>query len=74
MGRVLQLDYKFIATPMVLLMLGFSFFITKSTMESNFWIANIWQYYSFPFEVIIPLVIFIVAEIKSRRSIGVNVT
>ena len=67
-------DYKFIATPMVLLMLGFSFFITKSTMESNFWIANIWQYYSFPFEVIIPLVIFIVAEIKSRKSIGVNVT
>jgi len=55
-------------------MLGFSFFITKSTMESNFWIANIWQYYSFPFEVIIPLVIFIVAEIKSRKSIGVNVT
>ncbi|MCB2293557.1 endospore germination permease [Clostridium algoriphilum] len=67
-------DYKFIATPVVLLMLNFSFFITQSTNESNFWISNIWQYFSFPFEVIIPLVIFIVAEIRSRKSTHVNAT
>ncbi|MCB2357940.1 GerAB/ArcD/ProY family transporter [Clostridium estertheticum] len=60
-------DYKFIATPIVFLMLNFSFFVTKSTMESHFWISNIWQYYSFPFEVIIPFVVFIVAEIRSKR-------
>ncbi|MBW9172866.1 endospore germination permease [Clostridium estertheticum] len=61
-------DYKFIATPVVLLMLSFSFFVTQSTMESHFWISNIWQYYSFPFEVIIPFVVFIVAEIRSKRT------
>jgi len=61
-------DYKFISTPVALLMLSFSFFVYKSTMESRFFASNIWQYYSFPFEVIIPLIIFIVAEIRSRSS------
>ncbi|MCB2353494.1 GerAB/ArcD/ProY family transporter [Clostridium estertheticum] len=61
-------DYKFIATPIVFLMLNFSFFVTKSTMESHFWISNIWQYYSFPFEVIIPFVVFIVAEIRNKKT------
>jgi len=36
-------------------------------MEMAFWAYNIWQYYSFPFEVIIPLIIYIVAEIRNRR-------
>jgi len=67
-------DHKFIATPVSFLMLSLSFFIYKSTMEMQFFASNIWQYYSFPFEVIIPLVIFIVAEIKSRKSTGVNAT
>ena len=61
-------DYKFIATPVALLMLSFSFFVYKSTMESQFFASNIWPYYSFPFQVIIPLIIFIVAEIRSRSS------
>ena len=61
-------DYKFIVTPVTLLMLSFSFFIHKSTMEMSSWAADIWPYYSFVFEVIIPLVIFIIAEIRSRNS------
>ncbi|MBX4267948.1 GerAB/ArcD/ProY family transporter [Clostridium estertheticum] len=61
-------DYKFIVTPIVLLMLNISFFIYRHTMEMAFFTYNIWQYYAFPFEVIIPLVVFIRAEIKSRRS------
>ena len=68
-------DYKFIATPVALLMLSFSIFIYKSTMEMHHsWTTNIWPYFSFPFEVIIPLVIFIVAEIKSRNSATTNLT
>jgi spore germination protein KB len=59
-------DYKFIATPVILLMLNFSFIVYKSAMEMTFWAFNIWPYYSFPFEVIIPLIVFILAEIKSR--------
>lgn len=61
-------DYRFIATPITLLMLNFSFFIYKSNMEMVSWAFNVWPYYSFIFEVIIPLVIYIVAEIRSRSS------
>ena len=61
-------DYRFIATPVTLLMLSFSFFIFKSTMEISYWNLIAAPYYSFVFEVIIPLVIFIVAEIRSRNS------
>lgn len=67
-------DYKFTATPVALLMLTFSFFIYKSTMEMSFWTSEIWPYYSFPFEVIIPLVVFIVAEIRNRKSADTIIT
>jgi len=67
-------DFKFIATPVALLMLAFSFVIYKSTLEMSFWTTNIWPYYSFPFEVIIPFVVFILAEIKSRKSRSVNLS
>jgi len=59
-------DYKFISTPVVLLMLSFSFFVYKSIMEMTSWTSKIWPYYSFFFEVIIPLVVFVLAEIKNR--------
>lgn len=59
-------DYRFIATPVTLLMLSFSSFVYKSTMEMATWSFNIWPYYSFIFEVIIPLIVFIAAEIKMR--------
>jgi spore germination protein KB len=63
-------DYRFIATPIVFLMLNFSFFVYSSLMEMSSWTLNIWPYYSFGFEVIIPLVVFILAEIRSRSSIN----
>ncbi|MBU3160288.1 endospore germination permease [Clostridium frigoris] len=64
-------DYKFIATPVTLLMLSFSIFVFKSTMEMYFWISNVLSYYSFAFEVIIPLIIFIAAEIKGRKRVSI---
>ena len=51
-------DYRFVATPVTLLMLSFSFFIYKSTMEMRAWTA-ISAPYTFFFEAIIPLVIFV---------------
>jgi len=63
-------DYKFIATPVSFLMLSFSFIIYKSTMEMSFWAFNIYPYYSFIFEVIIPLIIFITAEVKRKHLVA----
>jgi len=59
-------DYRFMATPVTLLMFNFSFVIYKSTMEMSGWAFSTWPYYSMVFEVIIPLVVFIFAEIRSR--------
>ena len=67
-------DYKFIATPVTLLMLSFSFFVYNSIMEMSFWTANVWPYYSLTFEVIIPLIVFIVAEIKNRKSSATSIS
>jgi len=67
-------DYKFIATLVALLMLTFSLFIYNNIMETTFFAKNVWQYYSFPFEVIIPLIVFILAEIKSRKSSAILAT
>ena len=63
-------DYKFISTPVVLLMLNFSFFIYKSNIETTSWAFNVWPYYSMVFEVIIPLIVFIIVEVKNRISAG----
>jgi len=60
-------DYKFIVTPVTLLVFNFSFFIYKSTMEMSYWGFNIYPYYSFGFEFIIPLVVFILVEIKNNH-------
>ena len=67
-------DYKFIATPVTLLMLNFSFFIYKNSMEVPFFNLNVYPYYSFVFEVLIPLAIFIMAEIKSRNISSQSIT
>ena len=60
-------DYRFIATPVTLLMFSFSFIVYKSTMEMSFFAFKVWPYYSFPFEVIIPFLVFVMVEIKNRR-------
>lgn len=67
-------DYRFIVTPVTLLMLNFSFFMYKNTMEMSYWAFNIWPYYSIVFEVIIPLIIFIMVEIKNRSLATTSIT
>jgi len=61
-------DYRFIVTPVALLMLEFSLFIYKSTMEMKDFSSQVWPYYSIPFEVIIPFIIFIGVEVKTRKK------
>lgn len=62
-------DYKFIVTPVSLLMLTFSTFVYRSTMEMSEWAFHIWPYYSMIFEVIIPFIIYIAVEINRKLSL-----
>lgn len=61
-------DYRRIAAPLGLLMALFSIFIYDSAMEMSEWADKIYPYYAIPFQVILPIIIWITAEIKSRLS------
>jgi len=60
-------DYRFIVTPFALLTLNLAYYQNDSIMEIFEWVTNIWPYYVFPFQVILPVIIWIVAELRVRR-------
>jgi len=60
-------DYRFIVVPMALLSLNLSYFEFDSIMQYYEWSFETWPYYSFFFQVILPVVILIAAEIKIRK-------
>jgi spore germination protein KB len=55
--------------PMGLLMVAFSAIVYDSAMEM-FDFLEIYQYYAIPFQIMIPLLIWVLAEIKARRHRG----
>lgn len=59
-------DYRFIATPIALIMLGLSCILYSSVMEMEEWAAKVWPFYAFIFEIILPVIVFIVAEIRKK--------
>ncbi|MEJ8553701.1 GerAB/ArcD/ProY family transporter [Tepidibacter sp. Z1-5] len=61
--------YRFIVTPIALLILNLSYFEFDSVMSYWEWNKGIYPYYAFPFQVILPIIIWIVAEIKKKRLI-----
>lgn len=68
-ANVLNIDnYRQIVTPVGMLMLVFSFIIYNNTMEMFEWANKIYKYYAIPFEVVLPLIVLIVAEIKIRLT------
>lgn len=60
-------DYRFIVIPIVVQMLNMSYFLHYSRIEYNKWNFEIFPYYAFPFEMIIPVIIWFVAEIRFNR-------
>ena len=62
-------DYRFLVTPMALLMTSFSMIVYPNIMESVRWAFKIWPFYAFFFQAILPLIIFIFGEIKFRKVI-----
>lgn len=58
-------DYKCFVTPVALLMVILSNLLFDSIMEMFEWAEEIYPYYAFPFQVVLPFIIFIAAEIKA---------
>lgn len=65
-------DYRFIVTPIGLLVINLSYFIHDSVMEKAEFASDIYPGYAFPFQVILPILILIVAEIKKKRLANIQ--
>ncbi|QEK11222.1 GerAB/ArcD/ProY family transporter [Crassaminicella thermophila] len=61
-------DYRFIVVPISLCMLNLSYLINDNLMSFAKWTGEIWPYYAFLFQVIIPVITWIAIEIKTIRK------
>jgi spore germination protein KB len=69
LGRVMGFDdYRILVTPIGLLMINLSYTIYKNIHEMFDWAFKVWPYYALPFQVIIPLLIWIFIELKQRSK------
>lgn len=62
-------DYRFLVTPIALLMINFSSFLHDGRLDYIDWNLDIFPHYAFLFEAILPIFILIFVEIKKRRMI-----
>lgn len=61
-------DYRFIVTPIMALMVILSYIVYDSVNEMFSWAIKVWNYYSLPFEIILPIIILIASEIYIRKK------
>lgn len=61
-------EYRLIVAPIGLLMLSLSYIIYDNIMEMNDWAFKIYKFYALPFQVFLPLLIWVVAEIKVKKG------
>ncbi len=61
-------DYRFIITPIALFSLNLSSFMVDNIKEFWEWTDKAWYYFALPFQVILPIFIWVFAEIKHRKS------
>jgi spore germination protein KB len=60
-------DYRALVIPLALITITFSL-LAQSNVQELFRFLSIYPFYAFPFEVIIPIIILIGAEIKTRMA------
>lgn len=65
-------DYRLFVVPIALLMCNFSYFIFDSTIHKFRWLSEMTTYYFFPYQIILPIIILIFAEIKKRKRVSNN--
>ena len=62
-------DYRTIVIQTGLLMIYFSYIIYDNSMTMKYWAFKVYPIYAFPFQVILPIMIWITAEVKVRKKI-----
>ncbi len=61
-------DYRPIVIQLGLLMTYFSYTVYNNIEEMRFWAFKVYSYYAFPVQVVLPVLIWICAEVKYRKS------
>ncbi len=64
-------SYRSAIVPMGLLMAWFSYDLYTNTAKMHIWANYAYHWYALPFQVIIPLILWITAEIRLRRGLKV---
>jgi spore germination protein KB len=68
-GKMFNLsDYRSIVIQTGLLMIYFSYIVYDNIMVMQYWAFKVYPYYAFPMQVILPIIIWIAAEIKVRKN------
>ena len=62
-------DYRSAVIQIGLMMIYFAYIIYDSSMEMKYWAFKVYPYYAFPVQVVIPVILWIVAEVKTRRGL-----
>ncbi len=66
--KILNLkNYRSIVIQTGLLMVYFSYTIYDNSMEMKYWAFKVYPYYAFPVQVIIPIIIWALAEAKNNK-------
>jgi spore germination protein KB len=68
-ARVLGFDdYRILVAPIGLLMVNLANIIYEDINETFDWAFEVWPYYAFPFEAILPILIWVFIELKQRAK------
>ena len=59
-------DYRFLVAPMSLLMIVLSHIVYDNILEMQEWASRIYPYYAIPFQLLLPIIILIGAQLKKR--------
>ncbi len=62
-------NYRNIVTSIGLLVANLSYVFYKSTMVMFQWIADYWGYFAVPFELIMPVLLYVIVKIKRRMIV-----
>ncbi|KGG79690.1 hypothetical protein Y919_10485 [Caloranaerobacter azorensis H53214] len=65
-------DYRFIVTPILFMLVNLSCLMFNSSIEFFDWIFNVWIYVARLFQIVLPVIIFIVASLKVRNTRAEN--
>ena len=68
-GKMFNLkNYRSIVIQTGLLMIYFSYIVYDNSMMMKYWAFKVYPFYAFPLQVILPIMIWILAEIKARKN------